>query len=553
MSAVHLLPHYLDRTWTAAPILLVVLMLCSLIGSGAAQAEPLAWSAPQLIDHESRPVWRLNSVSCPSTSLCVAVDEAGHVLTSTNPAGGAGAWSAPVSIDPGKALDQVSCPSMSLCVAVDDDGSALVSTNPTGGAAAWKVTKIDPNAEQPLGGNSAAVVSCPTTSFCVVVDTYNDIITTNEPTGGASAWTLSGSSYRVITNWGVVACPSTSLCITTDGSFESGNYFYGSTEPAGGFNTWKITGTDTNYSPGGAESGGAACPSTELCVMGDNTGHVLTTTKPAEGPWTNTNLPTTTSLRGITGLSCASTSFCVAVDAGGEAITTTDPAGGENAWTPADVDGTNLMTAVSCPTTSFCVATDDNGKVIVSSEPTGGATAWTGFRVDESTAEEEPQPKEEPPHELPPPGKAAGPGSGGSSGGSGPGTTTVPNLSAIKALLSVVLLPRGKAAKASALLKHGGYTMHVTAPAAGTLTVQWYGLPKGAKLAKHAKAKPVLVASGQAVFQAAGVSKSFSVKLTAQGRRLLKHAKRLSLTAKGTFTVTGGPAVSETWGFGVAR
>lgn len=374
-------PH--SALWALS--VLLALLFGSTCATAAQAAGPLTWGGPRLIDHELRPAWRLNSVSCPTTSLCVAVDESGHVLTSTDPAGGAGAWSAPVSIDPGNTLDQVSCPSTSLCVAVDDDGNALVSTDPTGGSSAWKVTKIDPNAEQPLGGNSAAVVACPTVSFCVVVDTYNDIITTTEPTGGSSAWKLSGDTYRVITNWGMVACPSTELCVTARSVAEEGTSFYGSTEPAGGFNTWKITGPDPNDVNN--EISGGACPSTTLCVIGDATGHVLTTTKPAEGPWTNTNLPTTTFLRAVTGLSCPSTGFCVAVDAEGEAVTTTEPTSGEHAWTPADVDGTNFMTAVSCPTTSFCVATDEGGDIVTSENPAGGSSAWTAGTVDKSEVE----------------------------------------------------------------------------------------------------------------------------------------------------------------------
>jgi hypothetical protein len=133
-----------------------------------------------------------------------------------------------------------------------------------------------------------------------------------------------------------------------------------------------------------------------------------------------------------------------------------------------------------------------------------------------------------------------------------PGTTASVSQAQIASLLAQ-LIPTGKAAKIGALLKHSGYTMNVTGPAAGTLSVQWYALPKGAKLAKHGKAKPVLAASGQATFQAADVSKTLLVRLTAQGKRLLKHAKHLKLSAKGTFAVTGERAVSETWRFGVGR
>ncbi len=123
-------------------------------------------------------------------------------------------------------------------------------------------------------------------------------------------------------------------------------------------------------------------------------------------------------------------------------------------------------------------------------------------------------------------------GSTGSSGGSPPATVSSAQ---IAALLGQQLIPSGKAAMIATLLKNGGLTMPFKALEAGTLSVQWYEVPSGAKLAKHSKAKPVLVASGQMSFPAAGTSQ-VKVRLTAAGKRLLKHAKQLKLTAKGVFT-----------------
>jgi hypothetical protein len=105
----------------------------------------------------------------------------------------------------------------------------------------------------------------------------------------------------------------------------------------------------------------------------------------------------------------------------------------------------------------------------------------------------------------------------------------------IAALLGQQLVPSGKAATIGALLKHAGLVMPFTALEAGTLVVQWYQVPAGAKLAKHAAPKPVLVASGQMTFSEAGTAK-VKIRLTAAGRRLLEHAKLVKLMAKGTFT-----------------
>ena len=128
--------------------------------------------------------------------------------------------------------------------------------------------------------------------------------------------------------------------------------------------------------------------------------------------------------------------------------------------------------------------------------------------------------------------------------GSGNGTPVATISSAqIAALLGRQLVPSGKAAKIGALLRAGGLTMSFTALEAGTLSVQWYELPSGAKVAKKVKAKPVLVASGQASFAGAGTSK-IKVRLTAAGKKLLKDAKRVKLEAKGVFVPTAGAVVT---------
>ncbi len=133
--------------------------------------------------------------------------------------------------------------------------------------------------------------------------------------------------------------------------------------------------------------------------------------------------------------------------------------------------------------------------------------------------------------------------------GSGNGTPVATISSAqIAALLGKQLVPTGKAAKIGALLRAGGLTMSFTALEAGRLSVQWYELPSGAKVAKKVKAKPVLVASGQASFAGAGTSK-VNIRLTAAGRKLLKSAKRVKLEAKGVFTPRGAAPIVATTKF----
>jgi hypothetical protein len=136
------------------------------------------------------------------------------------------------------------------------------------------------------------------------------------------------------------------------------------------------------------------------------------------------------------------------------------------------------------------------------------------------------------------------PGNGGSGlpvvthtdGGPAPTTGTVTiSTATLTALLKTQLVPHGKAS-IRRLLEHGGLSWPVTLPAAGALGVSWYVVPKGAGLAK--KLKPMLVASGS-LNVVANVAGQLKLKLSATGRRKLRHIKRVKLVAKATFVPSG--------------
>jgi hypothetical protein len=128
-------------------------------------------------------------------------------------------------------------------------------------------------------------------------------------------------------------------------------------------------------------------------------------------------------------------------------------------------------------------------------------------------------------------------------GGTQPPGSTV-TAAQIRALLRTEITPSGKAAKIRRLLKKRGYRLHFRALTAGTAKVRWYRLRKGRK--------PILIATGEHRFAAAG-SATFKLKLTAAGRKQLRHAKRLRLTAKGTFTPTPGASVKASRKFTLRR
>lgn len=498
---------------------LVIGLLMIIVGS--ARASSLSWSAPTPITES--PADALLDISCPSASFCVAIDAASHIYTSTDPAAGGGAWSTATAIDAGHALTKLFCASAALCVAVDDAGDVVTSTNPAGGAGAWSVATV---AEHALRG-----VTCPSTTLCLVVGGDGLFYATN-PTGGAGAWTsttaLSGS-----TGFHTLACATASLCVAGDsfGDVEA------STHPLGDGSEWSIV-------AGGSESSsyeGAACPSTTLCVVAENMGQLLISTTPTTpGSWERIKPAGSAS-----GVSCPTTTFCVAVDDFGQVITSTNPTGGVAAWTATHVESPSSFTAlraVACPSTTLCVAGDAEGNIITGS-PAGS---------EEPPAEEHHETPRREPEPSPTPGGTGS--SGGSSPSSPPPSGSTPGISSAQlvALLKGQLTPSGGAVKIGALLKHGGLGLRFTAPEAGTLSIQWYEVPPGAKLAGHSKAKPVLVASGQRSFATAGRG-TITVKLTAIGKRLLRPAKRMKLVVKETFGGSGSAQVSVTGGVVVRR
>ncbi len=91
---------------------------------------------------------------------------------------------------------------------------------------------------------------------------------------------------------------------------------------------------------------------------------------------------------------------------------------------------------------------------------------------------------------------------------------------------------------------------HASGP--GVLTISLYAAPPGGRLARMSRAKAILVAVGRHSFARAGTAK-IKIKLTRTGKALLKHYKRLMLTAKGIFRPGGKTAVAHTETFVLRR
>ena len=451
---------------------------CVAVGGYASTYNGGAWTSPVPVGGGG-----LGAVSCSSSSFCSAVDFHGRMLAYDGTT-----WSAPTQIDPEGGLDSVSCPSAVFCVAAGggQQGYALTSDG-----SAWSAPRdIDPE-----GGVRA--VSCASTSFCMAVTEH-----TVEGQERGYALTYRGGAWAVPSEIDAeaavrsVSCPSDSFCAAVGG--HDAVIYDGS--------SWS---TPTPlYAEGSLKS--VSCSSSTFCVaIAEHFSGILGPGANAQALTYNgsgwsapSEIPSAPDRGPFDGghVSCASSSFCLAA-ALFEGATAIFENGLWSAWMPLEFNG--QFSSVSCPSASFCALVNEAGQAFTYSAPSTAPST---------------------------PGGGGSSSAGGSSGGGGVlGTQTALVSSAqIKTLLARELTPSGKGAKIAAVLKDGGFGVRFKVLEAGAAVIDWYEVPAGAKLAKKAKPKPVLVGAGQRTFTAAGTA-TIKIKLTAVGKNLLRHARQLRL------------------------
>jgi hypothetical protein len=230
-----------------------------------------AWSA------EPASTGGLEALDCPSSELCVATDGYGNLLTTTTPS--SGPWTSvqlggpPVCDKYGcsyDALGRVSCEGDQFCAATDG-ASLWVSTDPTGGAGAWTKSTLPAPAV-------ASTLACPAAGTCVLAD-GSEVMSTADATVPDPEWTMTSLPAESVSfpigppasaSVSAISCVSTTMCVAVDhidGYAFSGN-------PAGG--TWTADRLDppTN-SPllGDATLSDVSCSPDDQCVAIDETGH----------------------------------------------------------------------------------------------------------------------------------------------------------------------------------------------------------------------------------------------------------------------------------------
>jgi len=175
---------------------------------------------------------------------------------------------------------------------------------------------------------------------------------------------------------GSMQCPSSNLCVMLDAN----GRVLTSTDPTGGAADWQITriaalSGAADVSVG--EPSYLSCPTTTLCI-GFSGRSVITSTDPTGGAakWVTSTLASST---GPNEWTCSSASFCIAT-ASGEMWTSTDPAAGASSWTMTT--GSTVPSAVACASSSLCIGVANSGEIFTSTSPGSGAGSWTESDVD---------------------------------------------------------------------------------------------------------------------------------------------------------------------------
>jgi hypothetical protein len=315
--------------------------------AGAASPPTLTWSAPRSIDNH-----RLIAIRCPATTLCVALDSAGGVLTTRTPTGGATGWKRS-RLD--RLASALACSSKSLCVAVDSNGYVLTSRNPAGGARTWTKTLVDTVVPREL-----SAVGC-RSNVCVTGDNQGNAFVSTDPTGGRRAWKSiplpsNGDSAGIMSGF---ACPAKSLCVGVDQSTGEGftDDVFTSTEPISP-RRWKLTAgfTDNSFN-------GIACPAKSLCVAPTVAGEVMTSTSPTRGQsWQATTLLNNVTINAV---ACSSVSFCVLGDGSGATETSTNPTAGASAWLSQTIAPKHAIESLACPSGHMCIAVTRKGEAVI--------------------------------------------------------------------------------------------------------------------------------------------------------------------------------------------
>ena len=296
---------------------------------------------------------QLASVACPSTTLCVSVDDAGGVASFDPRSAETTATTSIAAAVPEPILESVACPSVTQCTAVDDTGHARTFNPESLGTPAS--TMVADNNELLFS------VACASATQCTAVDHVGGVVTFNPQLGTVTTPTTTIDNH-VLTS---VACASATQCTAVDNNGSALTF-----NP----NAPRVPSLPTATTiDSGQELAGVTCPTATQCTAVDGVGGAVTFNPQAPGSPSSTLVDSGDLL---TGLACPSLSQCTALDAHGR-VGTFNPLSLTSVTTSATsgVTGLHLTEALACPSLTQCTVVDvDGGAVTFDPQAPGSPT-----------------------------------------------------------------------------------------------------------------------------------------------------------------------------------
>ncbi len=307
------------------------------------------------------------TVSCASSSLCWAGDAGGY----GNMWNGA-SWNSSLQAIPGMSTNgvgSISCPTTTFCIATGADGSHYSTWNPSGG---WTT----PTSTTPLSGKYQSIMSCASSSLCWLIDTngngteWTGKSWSSKTTVDSSIGSITSSSGNTVIP--SISCPSPNLCIVTYGVLTSSNTIqnYGVSWSGSSWSTPVTLGDTTGVATSLSCAPGASGP----CWAVDSAGDGI--------EWASSNwASSTTTVDGsefLTAESCATTTSCSVLGGNNNlyAIQWNGTSWQSPTATGIGLDGgTIFATSLSCPTTTFCMGVTNGGSAI-----DWNGTQWGNFQ-----------------------------------------------------------------------------------------------------------------------------------------------------------------------------
>jgi hypothetical protein len=300
---------------------------CSTATGTSPSAAATAWSSPTKIPPASPAAEAsVYGISCPTDSLCTAVDEngAGHTWQD-------GRWSGTQPVPAGGSLTAVSCPTTTKCVAVSSGGNSAIYDGRF-----WS--------RAPAVGPAASYrISCPSAEFCAAVGD------SGTPGGPNTVATFDGDSWStsVLPSAGVsdrlfdVSCATNSFCVAIDLDGISLTY---------DGRTWS-----PHRAPALRGATSVSCPVRSFCMAVGPSAYSTFDGNGWSGP---KSIPDFTSAF-VPDVSCATPQRCTVVGLNGESVQWRS-----GAWSmrTSVFAGEFLATvAISCPTPQFCMTVNSRG------------------------------------------------------------------------------------------------------------------------------------------------------------------------------------------------